>query len=69
MDLSLADTQELLGEIMKRFDAALFTGYRDMSDKQYHIATLTKGNTLEVIGLSRYTMEHVESSLWDEEDE
>jgi hypothetical protein len=67
MDLSLADTQELLGELMRRFDAAMFNGYRDMNDKQYHISTLTKGNTLEVIGLARYAMEHVERSLWDEE--
>ena len=69
MDLSLADTQDMLSELMKRFDAALFTGYRDMNDKQYHIATLTKGNTLEVIGLARYTMEHVESTLWEEGEE
>jgi len=64
MDLALADTKELLAELLKRCDAAVLTIYRDLNDKEYDVSTITKGSALEVLGLVRFVQEHVEGSVW-----
>lgn len=69
LDLTLADTKELLKEILQRCDAALITIYRDLNDKEYDVSTITKGSALEVLGLTRFVQEHVEGSVWKDEEE
>lgn len=68
-DLSLADTKELMSELFSRFDAVLFTGYRDLNEKEYDVATVTKGSSLEVVGLGVYTMRHIKASVWNSEED
>lgn len=68
-DLSLADTKELMSELFSRFDAVLFTAYRDLNEKEYDIATVTKGSSLEVVGLGVYTMRHIKASVWNSEED
>lgn len=65
-DLSLYPTQDILHELLSRFDAALFTGYRDLNEKQYDVSTITKGNALEIVGLSAFTQQHVTNTIWED---
>jgi hypothetical protein len=69
IDLSFVETKELLTEVFTRFDAVLFTAYRDLDEKRYDVSTLTKGSPLEVLGLSRFTISHVERTTVDAEGE
>ena len=68
-ELQLADTKDLLTELLKRYDAAIFTGYRDLNAKQYDVTTTTKGSTIEVVGLGLFTQQHIEEAVWGEEEE
>lgn len=68
-DLTIVETKDLLHELLKRYDAAIFTAYRDLNDKHYDVTTTTKGSTIEVVGLSLFTRQHIEDSIWGDEEE
>lgn len=68
MDISLVDTSDLLNELLKRYDAAIFTGYRDLDAKQYDVSTITKGSSLEILGLAQFTAQHTKNAVWEDEE-
>lgn len=68
-DLSLAATKDLLAELLSRYDAVIFTGYRDLNDKQFDVSTITKGSTIEVLGLGIFTESHLKTSVTEDDSE
>lgn len=57
--LTFATTPELFEELASRFDAMLFIGYQDRTDKHYAMTYESKGSAPEIVGLSRMAERHV----------
>lgn len=57
--LTFASTAELIEEIAGRFDAMLFIGYQDRSEKHYVMTYESKGSAPEIVGLSQMASRHV----------
>jgi len=57
--LTFATTQELFDELAGRFDAMMFVGYQDRSDKHYTMTFESKGSAPEIVGLSHMATRHV----------
>jgi|LauGreDrversion4_2_1035121.scaffolds.fasta_scaffold01998_23 hypothetical protein len=57
--LTFATTQELFDELAGRFDALMFVGYQDRSEKHYAMVFESKGTAPEIVGLAHMAVRHV----------
>ena len=67
--LELASTEELLAELFKRFDHAVFVSEdkktKDLHERDLHFAS----DELASVGLLRWGLIHIEGGFYDDRDE
>lgn len=70
-DLELASTDDLIKELLGRFDAAVFAGTKYMSEKQGSSEVFWKGDFLPRLGLTDFAKQVMfqEYQLVEEEDD
>jgi hypothetical protein len=70
-DLELASTDDLIKELLGRFDAAVFTGTKYMSEHQGSSEVFWKGEFLPRLGLADFAKQVMfkEYQLVEEEDD
>lgn len=70
-DLELASTDDLIKELLGRFDAAVFTGTKHMSESQGSSEVFWKGDFLPRLGLADFAKQVMfqEYQLVEEEDD
>ena len=70
-DLELASTDDLIKELLSRFDAAIFTGTKHLSESQGSSEVFWKGDFLPRLGLADFAKQVMfkEYQLVEEEDD
>lgn len=73
-DLSLVPFEELMGEVHKRFDSAIFVGIIDKAPNVFNIKRLFKGSRMSCIAVCDLMKDVIKDDLYntwkkDEEDE
>jgi hypothetical protein len=74
VSLEFIDTEELVNEVLSRFDHAGFVGLLDRTDHEYHARYRWRGNGHTIVGLASAMQRIIlrdmdDETTWDERDD
>lgn len=65
-DLSLVQTQDLLAELVKRFDSVVFVSGFAATDEDGSIRVVASGGAVEALGLASYAVHYLARTIGED---